>query len=392
MRSARAVLLSLLAAALGCGGTTSGKGGTTSAPSAPNVLPVSVNGSLCAAGSYPNKPCVSVTVCDPTGSTCQTIDDILLDTGSSGLRLFKSVVTVPLTPVTVTGGTLAQCTQYADGTSQWGPVEMASVGLGGEPLVLVPIQIADASFGTPPAACASAQAGPADGGYNGILGLGPFAQDCGSACAAEADVGIYYACTGATCSGTTVALAAQVENPVALLPVDHNGLAVELPSVPPGGALSVEGQLVLGIGTRTNNAAAGVTPYPVDETGEFTTTLAGANYRAFLDTGSNGLFFGSPTTALPECASPDNGWYCPSTTETFSAVNAGATGSPTGTVTFEIGDFEALVSSNNNAFPDLGGTGDTSFDWGLPFHLGRKVYVGLEGESSPLGTGPLFAY
>jgi len=189
-----------------------------------------------------------------------------------------------------------------------------------------------------------------------------------------------------------VALAAQVENPVALLPVDHNGLALELPSVASGGALSAEGQLVLGIGTRANNAAAGVTTYPVDGTGEFTTTLAGATYGAFLDTGSNGLFFGSPTTALPECASPDTGWYCPSATETFSAVNAGATGSPTGTVSFQIGDFEALLSSNNNAFPDLGGSGDTNFDWGLPFHFGRKVYVGLEGQSSPLGTGPFFAY
>ena len=57
------------------------------------MLPITVNGSLCSINSYINKPCVSVTVCTPGTSTCQTIDDILLDTGSFGLRIFKQVLT-----------------------------------------------------------------------------------------------------------------------------------------------------------------------------------------------------------------------------------------------------------------------------------------------------------
>jgi hypothetical protein len=86
------------ATAVAAGGTTitAAVGGisasttlTVTSGAANNVIPITVNGSLCSANSYLNKPCVSVTVCTPGTSTCQTISDILLDTGSYGLRIFK---------------------------------------------------------------------------------------------------------------------------------------------------------------------------------------------------------------------------------------------------------------------------------------------------------------
>src|SRR5258708_2737368 len=40
-----------------------------------NVMPISVNGALCSANSYPNKPCVSVTICTPGTTTCVTVTD-----------------------------------------------------------------------------------------------------------------------------------------------------------------------------------------------------------------------------------------------------------------------------------------------------------------------------
>jgi hypothetical protein len=75
-------------------------------------------------------------------------------------------------------------------------------------------------------------------------------------------------------------------------------------------------------------------------------------------------------------------------------VNKGYTGAPTGTVQFQIGNATTLFNSGNSVFSDLGGSlsGVAGFDWGLPFFLGRSVFVGIEGRSSTLGTGPYWAY
>lgn len=367
---------------------------TTAIDIADNVLPISVNGSLCSADSYPNKPCVSVTVCTPGTSTCQTVSDILLDTGSSGLRIFKQALNVFLPQIAVGSGTLAECLQFGDGSSEWGPVLMAGVILGNEPSIQVPIQVIDSTFGSLPRACRNADLTPADGGYNGILGVGLFIQDCGSACVNTAGNGMYYTCSGSQCSGTAVAVSSQVQNPVALLPKDNNGVIVQLPSVPPGGVTSINGSLVLGIGTQSNNTPSAVQTYPADELGEFITIFDGIPYgSSFIDTGSNGLFFPSTSVSLlPQCPAPNSGWFCPNTTVSLSANNIEASGSLSSAVSFMIGDFARLMSSPNNVFVEIGGNSTEGFDWGLPFHFGRDIFVGFEGSNSSLGNGPYWAY
>jgi hypothetical protein len=394
--------LLILALAAGCGacgggdsGASSGGGTTPTLPvvTGDNVLAITVNGSLCSNNSYINKPCVSVTICTPATSTCQTINDILLDTGDSGLRIFQQVLSVSLTQVTSGGIPVAECLQYADGSSVWGPVKTAGVVLGNEPAVEVPIHVIDSTFGTAPAGCVGAYAlmTPADAGYNGSLGVSFFAQDCGTTCRDSAVNGnpTYYACSGATCNATAVPLTDQVQNPVALLPVDNNGVIVQLPSVPASGSASVNGYLVLGIGTRSNNVPSAVTAYPADATGSFITSFNSDVYSGFIDTGSNGLFF--PSSSLPDCTAY-SAWYCPSSTRDLSATNKGASGAPSGVVSFQIANFETLfVTTTNNVFADIGGY-NADFDWGLPFHLGRNVYIGMEGKASSLGTGLYWAY
>jgi hypothetical protein len=376
-----------------------------------NVMAITVNGSLCSAATssgYVNKPCVSVTICTPGTSTCQVVTDILLDTGSYGLRIFKQALSVSLP----NSGSLAGCVFFGDGSSEWGPIKMASVILGNEPAVQMPIQVVDATFGTP-TGCGTPDVMPSDAGFNGILGVGLLAQDCGAACVSSPDVGMYFTCNGTVCSGTTVPLASQVQNPVAVLTADingvrdNNGVLVQLPSVPLGGQPSVNGSLILGIGTRPNNSPAAVTAYPANIANhfpEFATTLNGKSFTSFIDSGSNGLFFSATNASLasqlPPCLPlPPNSnayFYCPSATVPLTAVNTGFPNSPSGTVPFQIGNFNSLTSTSDNVFSELGGNGSgNEFDWGLPFFFGKNVFVGIEGTSSPLsppGNGPYWAY
>ena len=360
-----------------------------------NVIPITVNGSLCSADSYFNKPCVSVTVCTPGTSTCQTINDILLDTGSYGLRIFKQALAVSLSQVAGASGSIAECVQFGDGSSIWGPVQTASIILANEPAVQVSIQVVDSTFGTRSAGCSTADPTPAAAGFNGILGVGLFTDDCGTTCASSANNGQYYACNGARCSGTTVPLSSQVQNPAALLPRDNNGVIVQLPSVPLGGTSAVNGSLIFGIDTQSNNVPTSVTAYSASATtGEFTTQFSGRTYNSFIDSGSSGLFFTPPSASqLPNCAAPNTGWYCPATTVSLSATNTGASGAPSGLVPFHIGNLVDLTTNSFiRVFAEIGGAFPGNFDWGLPFFFGRNVVIGYEGSASSLGNGPYWAY
>jgi len=77
-------------------------------------------------GQFPNTVLTSVTVCVPGTQTCQTIPNVMVDTGSTGLRLLASVLTIALPPVTspTTGHAYSECTDFADGVT-WGAVSAA---------------------------------------------------------------------------------------------------------------------------------------------------------------------------------------------------------------------------------------------------------------------------
>ena len=100
-------------------GSSSSSGGSSGGDN--NVLPVAVNAGP--ANNYLNGLFASVTVCVPGQSNCQTVNGVLVDTGSVGLRVLASALTLSLPPQTATngGGQVLECAQFQDGFT-WGPI------------------------------------------------------------------------------------------------------------------------------------------------------------------------------------------------------------------------------------------------------------------------------
>jgi hypothetical protein len=205
----------------------------------------------------------------------------------------------------------------------------------------------------------------------------------------------YYTCPpGGTCQPTAVTLSQQLQNPVWMFSTDNNGVIIELPAIDAAGVPSATGSLVFGIGTQSNNSMSGATVLFLDSNGNFTTTFNNQSYsRSFIDSGSNGLYFPNATN-IATCSS-NMDFYCPSSMLSLSATNTGTNGRMS-TVSFSVANAETLLSANNGsnaAFDNLAGTNPPpSFDWGLPFFFGRRVFTAIEGQSTPGGTGPYFAY
>ncbi len=399
MKSLRNVLVlvacSALCCSIGCGGgSSSPTPANTITSSGTNVAAIVVNSGP--AGNYANGAFATATVCVPGTTTCQTIDGLLVDTGSVGLRILSSVLTVALPQLKAADGNpIAECLQFVDSYT-WGPVQTADLEIGSEKASSLPIQVlSDTDFTAPTNGCTSSGSSAdtlATLGANGILGVGLFPQDCGSPCPATQNM--YYECASASsCVPVAATLAQQVQNPVALFATDNNGVIIELPAVS-GAEATLSGSLVFGIGTQSNNGLDSATVYDTNGSGDFTTVYKGTTYsQSFIDSGSNGYFFqdSSITQCTPNTGA--QGFYCPSSTENLSASNHGNTvGS--GTVDFSVANAVTLFSNTSDSvFGDLGGPASSLyFDWGLPFFYGRNVYTSIAGTSAPGGTPPYWAY
>ena len=410
--AAAAAVLSLGLAACGGGDSSSSSGGTTTpvTTTVNNVQPVvvdsgpSLNGQPIGAN---DELFTTVTICVPGTTTCQSIDHVLVDTGSTGLRLLGSEITLTLPFVTDSGNNpIGNCIQYADTTYQWGPVVKVDVKMAGETASSVPIQIAgQTNFAVAPTAC-SAGGIPnqtvLELGANGILGVGLFRQDCGPACASSSPPAVYFSCSSSGCIATSVALTAQLQNPVWMFQTDNNGFAIVLPQVGATGAVSVSGSMIFGIGTQSNNGLGSALAQAANEnTGNFNTTFNGVLYsNSYIDSGSNGFFFlDSTTSGLPNCSSNSGitGFYCPASPVSFAAITSapnpnGSGSTVSANIAFSVSNAVSLIDSPNTAFNNLGGPSPGVFDWGLPFFFGRTVFIGIESQQSAAGTGPYWAY
>jgi hypothetical protein len=377
------------------------------------------------ATDYYNGLFTTVTVCLPATPKCQTIPDILVDTGSIGFRVLNSALTtIPATEFETVrdsaGNQVQECVQFGDTSYAWGPVLVADVDVAGETASAVPFQvIGDTTYTVPSASCLPLGPGPnldtvAALGANGILGIGTSVQDCGLNCAGGQTFSgyPYYVCPNYDCTFTPVPVVQQVANPVALFPKDNNGEEILLTSVTSAGAPSLPyvsaagtgmvsaGSLVFGVGTESNNSIGNATIYAIDEKGNFPKIVYnGASFlsNGFLDTGSNALYvLDAATLGIQDC--PNNPYYCPTQTFPLSLTTYGANGT-SGTVNLSIADATTLFDTNPtfSAFNNLGGASGTGlstdyFDLGLPFFFGRSVFVGIGGTAVPNSATAPYGY
>jgi hypothetical protein len=317
----------------------------------------------------------------------------------------------------------------------YGAMVNADVQIGGETASSVPVQLMGLQpDGWSPPSDANCEGSNAQYvstvaafGANGILGVGPFAEDCGTSCAGRAGTVIdtvYYGCASNVVGCSPEAPAAlsagqPLTNPVTMFLQDNNGLIIELPSIPltggtDVGAQTVTGQILFGIGTESNNALSTQTVVPADPTlGTIVTTYNGQPLTSsFLDTGANAYLFGnSSETSITQCpttgSQSDPGYYCPTTADPLSATLSGATtnsatsaATPPPPVSFSIANAVTLNSASNAAFDNLGGllpgsySADASsmFVWGLPFFYGRDVVIAFAGYNTSAGNGPYYAF
>lgn len=383
-----------------------------------NTQPIVVNaGPAAQLTSYINGLFTTISVCAPGTNSCVSLN-VLVDTGSEGLRVLQSDLGgVTLPPITDSSGNpIAECTSFADSYT-WGPMATADIHIAGETAGAVPVAViatggSGAAFPNAPSSCTGSGLPAADTeaklGADGILGIGVFRHDCGAGCAPGAAStppagDPYYSCSGSGCAQVFLPLQDQAQNPVWLFPQDNNGVMITLPSIPPDGAANVQGTLIFGIGTQSNNSLGSAVVMTTDDLGNLATNYSNTQYDdssgggTFFDTGSNAIFFlDDSTSGLPLCAT-NSAFYCPGSPASFSTTTVGQNNA-TAPANFTVANGDSLLSNNtsNFAFNDLGGpyssNGTLGWDFGLPFFFGRTIFIAINTQNTPAGPGPFIAY
>lgn len=423
-------------AACGGGGTSSpAENSTTPTPTptatataAPgNVADVIVDAgpdSLAGNNSDFNAPFVTITLCAPGSTTnCQTIDHVLLDTGSVGLRIIQPVLSATLLAalpleVAPSGNPVGECYQYIT-SYVFGSVRQADFKIAGESVAAMPVQVVGdtGAFTAVPDSCSSGAGTQTDTvdsfGANAIIGIGATATDCGIRCqtAGGYSGAIYYDCPTSGCdqiiarNASTVAPFQQLPNPVAAFPLDNNGTIITLPAVAKAGVVSLTGKITFGIGTQANNVLAATHILTLTSSASYygpgllTALFDGQTLPvSYLDTGSNVYYFEDST--IPTCGQGDlSGFYCPTSPVDLSPTLTGQNGVSVS------GDF-TLYNPNDLAntvdvAPGLGinpqldpkyKNDSQSFAFGLPFYFGRTVYTAIEGANAGGTIGPYVAF
>jgi Protein of unknown function (DUF3443) len=404
------ITASPIVSAMSCGSETSTGTG--------NVAPMIVDGFPCKAGGVegainaPQIPYVSVKVCAPGSTTkCQVIDHIIVDTGSTGLRLAYSALNsslrpgasgLPLVPGSSKTRTLTECETYVSSYA-YGPIVKADVYIAGETAKSTQLQV----FGDPkypvPAYCRQQGGTETDTtqsfGGNGLIGVSFDLLD---------DYALYYNCNNSNpriCNPESAYPG--IPNTVSQFASENNGVVLSLPAVGPTASTSpVIGTLTFGVSTQPNNTPSTGTLGLINDggndinNGTFSAMVGGSWFTAYIDSGTDVVYFNDPKNpSLTYCptSGPWGGWYCPSIEQnlTFALADSG-TIQTKAHLSYSVANASNVITPYTIAYSNVAGpdgstiTTNSSIGFGLSSFFGNRMYFLFTGKMA-LGSGFGFA-
>ena len=365
-----------------------------------NIVPVKVH--LLASGEGNNHLFVDVTVCNAE-KQCQTVPDVLVDTGSSGLRLFRPALQgLDLRAVTVRDDRPVGVGEHFGAGDLWGKLHWARVRIGGlETSQEITIEVHDA-----PSPGESVPAGygdrdmrvcPAMG--NGILGIA----------AERYSPGRYFAAAGGTgplaqsdWNPVKLDKSRRLSNPIIHFPDPYNnGSVISLPEVDASnGQKTVQGWLGFGIGEPTAMLypqGSRVITHELDQASRFPVKLGERSFDVLLDSGGSGVILDLDHLGIAhdKCFP---GLYSPAALMPlhFTVTSAGheiklARALPIGpgakmlkAIEMGYAVLPTLAPRPDEVRAKEGELGPGTL--GLPFFYGRTVATGLQGSVNPFAA------
>lgn len=370
-----------------------------------NVVPLVVDKGY--NGLASNTSFISLTVCIPNTNACQVLDHVFVDTGSTGLRINQSMLNIGLMPLSYQGANLYQCMKFGEGYT-FGPIVTADVRIGGENARNIPAQIFnDVDHNNVPADCSNGLpfADLNNFGAKAIIGVNPYSNPNNNY------TGVYTCQESTSCNKINnprnIPFKLNI-NPVAAFSKDNNGLILSLPAVTSAESSPLSGYMVFGLDTQNNNRVNSSlvkvlgSPNPDFQVGYFHANSNSLNDSyAIFDSGYQTYYFYDANMTQCTLPNPDgHSYYCPNSFPQYwnSRISSYDSTSIAGEINALIINYEVTPGLHDTVVPALGEVAsqiDNLTIYGLPFFFGKKVYIGLMGESgnqTPLGTGPAWGY
>ena len=367
--------------------------GVGAAQAADNIVPIEVR--QLHDGHF-NLAYVDVTVCN-AAQQCRTVPNVLVDTGSSGLRLYREALGgLQLEAVRDDmGRRLGSAADFAVG-GLWGTLHSAQVRVGQvETTQAIPIQLFDAA--SPSELRPASYKDDARPRFitmgNGVLGISPRRHD------PQRYFALHRWGPGAVLPAwnpVDVDASRQVVNPIGHFPDPYNnGSVISLPEVDgSAGQKTAQGWLGFGIGQPTAAlfpAAAHVMAHELDEQGKFAAMLGGRRVDLLAHSGSNVLMLDLEPLGLPRHERFKRFYDAAPLTPLPLAFGANEIELAHPLCIGPAANMKKAIDDGYAVLPMLAIAPiaqDAPNVLGLPFFFGRTVATGLQGAVNPFPPEP----